>query len=138
MKIGICIFTAQEFLTIDDYCGGEYRYLLKVAVCLSEMGHEVVVIIENNITKAVKFSRQTYGIETTKEMQILKEKMSFIRGLRIKLENINEALEDIWVHLIGTPYNEERGNLLKNMNIQTNNYFNYDEKAAKTLLMRMQ
>ena len=103
-----------------------------------EFPNAPVVIIENNITKAVKFSRQTYGIETTKEMQILKEKMSFIRGLRIKLENINEALEDIWVHLIGTPYNEERGNLLKNMNIQTNNYFNYDEKAAKTLLMGMQ
>ena len=48
MKIGVCIFTAQEFLSINDYCGGEYRYLLKVAQCLSELGHEVVVILENN------------------------------------------------------------------------------------------
>jgi hypothetical protein len=57
---------------------------------------------------------------------MLKEQMRFIKGLRIPLDSINDSLEDIWSYLIGTPYDKERGNLLKNMNIQTNNYFNYD------------
>ena len=60
--------------------------------------------------------------------------MKFIKGLRIPLHAINDSLEDIWSYLIGTPYDKERGDLLKKMNIQTKNYFNYDVKKVGELL----
>ena len=69
MKIGICIFTAQEFLSINDYCGGEYRYLLKVAQCLSELGHEVVVILENNKDEVIKKANKKLNLPVLNEKQ---------------------------------------------------------------------
>jgi len=72
--------------------------------------------------------------DLTNELKVLKEQMKFLKGLRIPLDDINDSLEEIWSYLIGTPYDKNRGDLLKNMNIQTNNYFNYDFKSAGELL----
>ena len=59
MKIAVCIFTAQEFSSINDYCGGEYRYLMQIAKALNEMNHEVTVILESEreefIDEGVRF-----------------------------------------------------------------------------------
>ena len=99
-----------------------------------EFPNAPVVVIESDIKRAVEFSKHTYGKDLTKEFEMLKEKMRFIKGLRIPLHAINDSLEDIWSYLIGTPYDKERGDLLKNMNIQTNNYFNYDVKKVGELL----
>ena len=92
-----------------------------------------VVIIETNTKRAIEFSKEMYGKDLTQEMNALKEQMKFIKGLRIELEDVNNSLEEIWAYLIGTSYNKERGNLLKNMNVQTND-FNYDVEAAGELL----
>tara|TARA_R110000796_G_scaffold85071_1_gene184881 strand:+ start:67 stop:561 length:495 start_codon:yes stop_codon:yes gene_type:complete len=94
-----------------------------------------VVVIETDTKRAIEFSKEIYGKDLTQEMNVLNEQMKFIKGLRIRLENLDNSLEEIWTYLIGTSYNKERGDLLKNMNIQTNN-FNYDIKAAGELLCR--
>ena len=99
-----------------------------------EFPNAPVVIIETDIERAVEFSKETYGKDLTKEMQIAKEQMKFVKGLRIPLDSINDCLEEIWSYLIGTPYDKERGDLLKKMNIQTKNYFNYDVKKVRELL----
>ena len=91
--------------------------------------------IETDTKRAIEFSKEIYGKDLTQEMNVLNEQMKFIKGLRIRLENLDNSLEEIWTYLIGTSYNKERGDLLKNMNIQTNN-FNYDIKAAGELLCR--
>jgi|TARA_R110002073_G_scaffold319014_1_gene493468 hypothetical protein len=99
-----------------------------------EFPNAPVLIIETEIERAVKFSKEIYGNDLTNELKVLKEQMKFLKGLRIPLDDINDSLEEIWSYLIGTPYDKNRGDLLKNMNIQTNNYFNYDFKSAGELL----
>jgi len=101
-----------------------------------EFPNAPVLIIEADIKRSVEFSKKTYGKDLTKEMTMLKEQMKFLKGLRIQLENVNDSLEEIWSYLIGTPYDKKRGDLLKNMNIQTTNYFDYDFKSAGELLCR--
>jgi len=92
------------------------------------------IIIESDVKRAINFTKETYGKDLSKELKQLKEQMTFMKGLRIPVESINDSLEEIWSYLIGTPYDKERGDLLKQLNIQTNNYFNYDLKSVERLL----
>jgi len=94
------------------------------------------VIIEGNINTSIDFTKEVYGVYAPEYFHKLKEKLNSIKGLRIKLENIDDSLKQIWEHLIGTPYNKERGLLLKDMNIQTNNYLDYDLDSMEKLLWR--
>lgn len=92
------------------------------------------LIIESSIDKAVEFTEEIYGVYTPEVFEDLKTKLDGIKGMRVKVEDINNSLEEIWDYLIGTPYNKERGDMLSNMNIETNNYFDYDLESLRSLL----
>jgi len=92
------------------------------------------VIIENDVEKSITFAKEVYGIYDPKFFYFLKDKLDSVEGLRVNFEDINDSLEQIWTHLIGTPYDYERGELLRNMNIQTNNFYDYDFNAMRNLL----
>ena len=94
------------------------------------------VIIEGSVDKAIEFTKEVYDVYEPEYFYELKDKLDSIKGLRIKFEDINNSLEQIWEHLIGTPYDKDRGSLLKDMNIQTNNYFNYDLESMGRLVWR--
>ena len=47
MKVGVFVFTSYRFTSLDTFCGGEYRYLLQIAECLSELDCDVSVLVED-------------------------------------------------------------------------------------------
>lgn len=94
------------------------------------------LIIESDVQDSVEFAKNMYGFDLTKELTDFKCKMDSMKGMRVKLENINDSLEDIWKYLIGTPYDKERGDMLSNMNVQTMNYFDYDLESLGRLVCR--
>ncbi len=130
--------------TIEEYKDklGENKGDSSTGLMLFDMNKEFPdspkVIIEGSVDKAIEFTKEVYGVYEPEYFYELKDKLDSIKGLRIKFEDINNSLEQIWEHLIGTPYDKERGSLLKDMNIQTNNYFNYDLESMGRLVWRGQ
>ena len=129
-------FTLAEYKNKLGKTKGDSCTALMLLNLNKEFPNAPVLIIETGIERAVEFSKEIYGSDLTNEMKNLKEQMRFLKGLRIQLDDVNDSLEKIWSYLIGTPYDKKRGDLLKNMNIQTTNYLNYDFKAAGELLCR--
>jgi len=92
------------------------------------------VIIESDVEKSIEFTKEKYGVYIPDYFYMIEEKLKSIQGLRVKFEDIDKSLDKIWEYLIGTPYNKDRGTLLSTMNIQTNNYFDYDVESLRRLL----
>ena len=76
------------------------------------------VIIERDIAPIIRFCKHTYKRDMLDHILMLKSRMDNIDGLRVGFGDIDDRLDEIWSHLIGTPYNKERGDMLKNLNIQ--------------------
>lgn len=126
--------TIQEYKNKLGNDKGDSCTALMMLNLQKEFPEAPVLIIESDVKRAINFTKETYGKDLSKELKQLKEQMTFMKGLRIPVESINDSLEEIWSYLIGTPYDKERGDLLKQLNIQTNNYFNYDLKSVERLL----
>lgn len=91
------------------------------------------VIIESDVERSIEFAKEKYNIDNPEYFYALKDKLDKIDGLRINFEDINDRLKDIWEHLFDTPYDEERGSLLREMDIQTMHY-DYDVDSLRKLL----
>ena len=91
------------------------------------------IIIESSIDKAVNYAHKTYGYYDPNYLLYLKHRMDEISGMRIHVDEIDEKLPMIWAHLIGTPYDEKRGELLKNMKIEIKNPHCFDKDCLAEL-----
>lgn len=92
------------------------------------------LIIESDVNKSIDFMYKTYGVYNPEYCHFMKERLDEMTGKRIAAEEINTHLSEIWDYLIGTPYNERRGDMLSSMNIQVQDPFNYDMNAAAAFL----
>ena len=91
------------------------------------------IIIEGDIEKAVQYAYKTYGYYDPSYMHYLDIRMKEIAGMRIKVEEIDEKLPLIWAHLIGTPFDKKRGELLKNMRIEIKDPYCFDKDKVGEL-----
>lgn len=91
------------------------------------------VIIESDPQRAVEWAQHSFGYSDPSHVLLLQERMDYIEGLRVKYEDIDDRLEEIWGHLIGTSFDPERAEMLKQLNIQVSDVHNVDEEAAVRL-----
>ena len=77
-----------------------------------------IVVIHNTIDSAVNFYRKVYGKDTTKFLRSVKQSLFSIKGLHIDFEDIDSSLEDIWQYLKKQPFDKDRAERLKLLNIQ--------------------
>jgi len=92
-----------------------------------------IVIIERDPNAAIEFCYRTYGHYDPEAMHFLKERLDKIEGLRIRYEEINIRLADIWAHVVGSPFNQRRADMLIKMNVQIIDPFDIDHMAAEKL-----
>lgn len=92
------------------------------------------LIIESDPVDAIKFSYSTYGVGNEAWIYHLRSLLDEQKGLRVYVEEIDENLKKIWEYLSDEPYDRDRGEMLKGLNIQVNNPHDYDVEAAKAVL----
>ena len=54
--------------------------------------------------------------------------------MRIHYDDIDDRLEDIWKHLIGDGFNQQRADMLCKLDIKVNDPHDIDQDAARALL----
>lgn len=91
------------------------------------------IIIESPIEKSVEYAYKTYGYYDPSYIRHLKMRMDEIAGMRINVDQIDEKLPLIWAHLIGTPYDKKRGELLKQLRIEIKDPQRFDKETLAEL-----
>ena len=99
----------------------------------SEFPDAPKLIIESDAEKAIEYGYKTYGIYDPQYIYSLQERMDLIDGLRIPFDDIDDRLEEIWGHLIGTPFDKQRADLLKKLKIEVKDPFGFDLGAMEKL-----
>jgi len=89
-----------------------------------------VVIIESDPEAAAKYSYKHFGYYDPGYIYALQAKMDLIEGLRIHVGEIDKKLPEIWSHLIGSPFDYDRAQLLIALNIQVKNPYAINQEAA--------
>jgi len=92
-----------------------------------------VVIIESNPGRSIDFMLKTYGAYEPSLIYELWQKLDKIEGLRIRFEDINDRLEEIWTHLIGDGFDKRRADMLIKLNIQMVDPTDFDRDALNAL-----
>jgi hypothetical protein len=93
-----------------------------------------VVVIDNEIDEAVKFSSRYYQYDATEIMTRLKIRLDSIEGLHINFNDINDRLAEIWMHVSKQPFDEHRADMLKDFNVQIMDPYDYDIRAMEVLI----
>ena len=91
------------------------------------------VIIESDPRVAIEYARNVFGLDNPTAIYYAKERLDAIDGLRINRDDINERLPEIWSHLIGEGYNEDRAKMLIKFNVQVMNPCDIDYDATREL-----
>ena len=91
------------------------------------------VIIESDIKKAIDYSYKTYGYFDSKYVYDLQDRLNQIDGLRIKFDDIDDRLEEIWDYLIGTPFDKRRAEILKRLRIEIKDPFDFNMDSMDKL-----
>lgn len=92
------------------------------------------VIIDSSITESVQYGLKVLNHDYTSEMLDMKTRLDDVRGLHIPIASINKELPTIWAYLThDAPYDEKRAKLLKSLNIQVKQPYEYNMPAALTL-----
>ena len=93
-----------------------------------------VIIIDNTITNAVKFTKNVYGTDIKELMLKAKERLDSMKGLHIRIEDINDSLKKIWEYVSTKPFNKDRADMLVKLNIQVDNPYDFDKEAMKKFI----
>jgi len=91
------------------------------------------VIIDRDIKRAVEFSLDTYGYDSTQIMENLNSRLIGAEGLHIAYDDIDSRLDEIWDHVTNKQFDETRAELLIELNIQTHDVHRLDEAALTRL-----
>lgn len=92
-----------------------------------------VVIIQSDPARAIDYVYKVYGQYCPESIYDLQAKMDLIKGLRINMDDIDKKLPIIWDYLIGTEFDERRGQLLSGFNVQMNKPYSLDDKLIRPL-----
>jgi hypothetical protein len=87
-----------------------------------------ILVIERDESHAIRFGIDVMNIDEASSVEIidnLKQRLDMIDAERVHFDDIDENLEWIWTHLKGTPFDHERAELFKGLNIQVKDPFNY-------------
>lgn len=124
---------------LDDYrqkigteCGDSSTALMLMDIN-KEFPRAPVVIIDSDIEKAIDYTYKTYGLYDPNYLHFLNNRLQDIAGMHVPFDAIDENLPAIWKYLIGTEYDEKRGDLLKKLRIEVKNPF-YADRSAMTSL----
>ena len=93
-----------------------------------------VIIIDSTVTNAVKFTKNVYGTDIKELMLKAKERLDSMKGLHIRIEDINDSLKKIWEYVSTKPFNKERADMLVKLNIQVDNPYDFDKEAMKKFI----
>ena len=79
-----------------------------------------ILIIESDPKRAEQYILENLGFDGSDWVNKAVDQMDSLGGLRVHFENINKRLRQIWEYLSDDPYNEKRGDMIKNLNVQSN------------------
>jgi len=91
------------------------------------------VIIDSDINRAMEYSDKLTGNPNEDWMMHTQARLYQFDGLTVNYDDIDYNLQTIWEYITNTDYNEDRGNMLKRMNIQINDPLNYNQESIKAL-----
>lgn len=92
------------------------------------------VIIDSDPKKAIDFAVEVYNFYNPEFFHNMKRQLDSIPGLHIDVNDIDDRLPEIWQHLQRTKYDEERGELIKKLNVQVIDPHDVDYEAMRKLL----
>ena len=85
-----------------------------------------IIVIDSDINSAVRFGREVFNTDIEIEMTIAKKRLDNIKGFHVKLEDINSRLREIWEYVSDTEFNQERANILIDLDVKVLDPFNID------------
>jgi len=91
------------------------------------------VIIESDPQKSIDYSIETYGEANIGWIHHLEDRLSAQKGLRVHYDDIDRNLESIWGYLTDKPFNYERAEMLRPLNIQVHNPYIFNMEAATAI-----
>ncbi len=92
-----------------------------------------ILVIDSDIKKAVQYSKRVHGVDVTNDMKLLKRRLDNMVGNHIHVDDINESLKEIWEYLTDATFDAKRAEWLKNINIQIQEPYDFDEVSFKEL-----
>jgi len=93
-----------------------------------------IVVIHSDKGRAAEFIKDEYGDFDHAIIDRMESRLTDIEGMHIQFDDINSALPDIWQYLIGTEYDEWRGDMLKGLNVQMQDYHACDNAAVANFM----
>jgi len=144
-----------NFMSYDGYCchhegtNGCYtmkEYKAKLGPCIGDANTGLtlidinkhfpdtkIVIIDSAIDKAIAHSKKIYGVDFTSDLLNMKVKLDKVKGLHIPFNDIDNNLEVIWDYLTsGKPYNTQRAEMLKGLDIKVKEPFIINVEAVRS------
>ncbi len=94
-----------------------------------------IIIIEptkDSYQRCVDFCHQNFGVSD--QVKEAYEKLMGIDGMKVKFDEIDSRLGEMWKHVTDKPFSADRANLLSSMQIQTKSVDNYDIESLALLL----
>ena len=84
-------------------------------------GKRVVIIRDEKAVKQSLF--KGFGMDLDVSDRLISQAsdiLKYTEGLRVEFDDINDRLQEIHEYCVDTPYDEDIGNMFKNLNIQVN------------------
>jgi len=93
-----------------------------------------IIVIDNDVEPAIEYARQTYGTDITTDIIKWKKRLDNIKGLHIPFHDIDINLETIWTYVTDIPFDGERAEVLKGLNIQVKEPYEIDIESYEQLV----
>ncbi|MEE9119186.1 MAG: hypothetical protein V3U02_11435 [Calditrichia bacterium] len=93
-----------------------------------------IIIIDSSIEDSVEFGKEVFNLDVSNEMLQGKNRLDNIKGLHIKLEDINENLKEIWEYVSNKPFDQDRADMLVKLDIKTLNPHDIDLNALNNFI----
>jgi len=145
-----------NFMSYDGYCchhegsNGCYtmkEYKAKLGPCIGDANTGLafldinklfpdtnIIIIDSTIDTAVEHGLHQYKVDCTDSLTIMKDRLDNTRGLHIPFDEIDNSLEVIWDYITsGKPFNTQRVEMLKGLDIKVKEPYIIDVPAARSL-----
>ncbi|VAX07955.1 hypothetical protein MNBD_ALPHA03-1277 [hydrothermal vent metagenome] len=79
-----------------------------------------ILIIESDPKKTERYIMENLDLDGADWVSKAIAQMDKLDGFRVHFDNINNRLRQIWEYLSDAPYDAKRGNMIKNLNVQSN------------------
>ena len=93
-----------------------------------------VLIVERPLHEVSASISGVFGACDDDTLQHFAVALERAQGMRVPFHDLNKSLPEIWEYLVGTKYDERRGRMLANMNVQVDDMTMFDIETAGTFL----